>query len=484
MFGSIAALLLLACAVPLAPGYRIERESLEVNYAVASSGAAAALPHLEIRATYWLKNIGNSELTRIEAALPSPQDWGRRNLRVQVDGLEVVADGADDSRPGTLGIPFDPPWLQKKRREVVIEYTLAPEPPGHSVVAVNEDSFHLREFGWFPELRAPKQLLAKGGERPGEIRVAVRVPEGYRVLSSGRDAGARKQEGAVEHRFRVRPEDFEPFVVAGRYEEQRFDVASGQVIFWTFERLVPDQVQRAAARLGATLASYRTAFGPEAKKPSAVWLVETRARLGRGPAGNGFPDGALLNREAFAAGLGSEDFLSLAEHELAHTWFGNLVVARPEAELLLGEALATYATMVAAEARGGEAERRRLAAEWFSRYEEARSKTKEKPLGSLTPADPWEQRVFAYSKGALFFVALEDRYGKENVRRGLTHLIGSLRGSTAGLAELRSALELETHQNLAEFFRTWLDETGIPAEFRARYAARLESQKATAENRK
>ena len=77
----------------------------------------------------------------------------------------------------------------------------------------------------------------------------------------------------------------------------------------------------------------------------------------------------------------------------------------------------------------------------------------------------------------MFFVALEDRYGKENVRRALAHLVRSLRGSRFGFAELRSALELETQQNLGDFFRLWLDQTGIPPEVRARYEVNKETRK-------
>jgi aminopeptidase N len=48
-------------------------------------------------------------------------------------------------------------------------------------------------------------------------------------------------------------------------------------------------------------------------------------------------------------------------------------------------------------------------------------------------------------------------------------MVQSLRGSTYGYAELRSALEQECHQDLGPMFREWLTETGIPADFRQRY---------------
>ena len=204
-------------------------------------------------------------------------------------------------------------------------------------------------------------------------------------------------------------------------------------------------------------------------------LIETPARLtGRSAVGGDLAalalrPGALLNRQAFALDVSSDAFLDLVEHELAHTWFGQVVTPRPEAELVLGEGLTEYAAVVAAEARGGEAARQSRVALLLRRFDEARKKAADKPLLRLEASDPAEQRAFAFSKGALFFVALEDRYGKGNVRRALAHIVRSLRGDEFGYPELLSALELETRQSVGEFFRLWLDQTGIPAEFRARY---------------
>jgi aminopeptidase N len=49
-----------------------------------------------------------------------------------------------------------------------------------------------------------------------------------------------------------------------------------------------------------------------------------------------------------------------------------------------------------------------------------------------------------------------------------------LRGSEVGYDDLRAALEQSTGKNLAETFRIWLNEKGIPADFRDRYAERTE----------
>jgi hypothetical protein len=279
----------------------------------------------------------------------------------------------------------------------------------------------------------------------------------------------------AERRFRLAAKGDQLFVVAGRYLVQQAKGSSASVVFWTFAPLPADQAQAAATRLSATLEAYRAAFGPLWKSPPPVRVIETLARLPERFGGSGdaasvpVPAGALLNHAAFALGVSSEAFLDLAEHELAHTWFGQVIAPRPEVEPVLGEGLGEYAAVVAAEARGGEAARRSRAALLLGRFDQSRKQVADKPLLRIYSSEPYEQRVFGHSKGALFFLALEDQYGKENVRHALAHLIRSLHDSRFGLVALRSALEEETHQPLGDIFRLWLDQTGIPADFRARY---------------
>lgn len=464
--------------MPLGPGYVIERESLEIRYDSSSVRA-------RLRAAYRLKNTGNRELSSIEVALPDRKLFGREALRVHVEERELMPQAPADAQAASIEIPLNPPWPQKEKLELAIEYDLAPQQPGNPAIGVNQDSFHLRAHGCFPRLLAPEAFFVAGGERPDKVRVTLNLPADFRVVSAGSRERRRPRGGESEHRFRLRGEDGEPFVVAGRYHEQEVASRDATVVFWTFAPLDAQQAQRAGARIAAAIKMYATTFGlpVPGKQRRGVWLVETHARLARsageadGPAGSAFPDGALLNRQAFALGLDSDSFLALAEHELAHTRFGLSVAARPEAEVVLSEGLAEYATIVAAEARGGEAARRHGVALALGWYDEARQHVAEKPLVSLGPADPWEQRRLGYSRGALLFVALEDEIGKAPVRAALARLVRAFPGERAaaggghaGYHELRAALESETGRPLADFFRIWLNQTGIPDQFRARYS--------------
>jgi aminopeptidase N len=48
-------------------------------------------------------------------------------------------------------------------------------------------------------------------------------------------------------------------------------------------------------------------------------------------------------------------------------------------------------------------------------------------------------------------------------------MLQGLRGSTYGWVDLRVAVEAETGRDMGEFFRRWLNEPGIPENFRKRY---------------
>jgi len=465
--------------VPLAPGYDIQRESLEVRY------AGGAPPRLTIRATYQLRNVGNSELTSIETTLPKEDVFGRQNLRVLIDNRAVAVqpvakekEDEDADRPKQLwSIPFDPPWPRKQKRSLLIEYDLAPAPPGVAAIAVNDGSFHLRPFGWFPVLQTPEKLFAHDVVRPNPTPVSIVVPQGYFAIATGDLVRVRPQGVEVEYQFLLRKFDLDPFVVAGRYSEQEVRAKDGTIIFWTFAPLPPDAAKQAGARLASAWKAYEATFGPAGNKmqPVSPHIVETLAQIPAhfaqegGPAGRAFLGGALLNRPAFILGVTSEEFLSLAERELAQSWIGEQVILQPHAELVMGLGFAEYAPIVAAEARGGAAARRAAIQTRLRAYDDARANTVEKPIATITRQDSWELRQLAYSKGALFFAALEDRCGEAPARQAIAHLVRVLRGETGGFSELRSAFEEQTGQNLADFFRTWLNQTGIPVDFRARY---------------
>ncbi len=97
---------------------------------------------------------------------------------------------------------------------------------------------------------------------------------------------------------------------------------------------------------------------------------------------------------------------------------------------------------------------------------------KEKPLIQVDLKDSPAFQDRARAESTLFFLALEDRCGAQNVHKGIARASRLLRGETWGLPDLRSSVEAAECGGpvLEGFFREWMHGPGIPAEFRARYA--------------
>jgi aminopeptidase N len=217
-------------------------------------------------------------------------------------------------------------------------------------------------------------------------------------------------------------------------------------------------------------------FGPASKGRSVVRIVEAPddlpAEFGEpgDPGGASFPGGALLDHRAFAQGVANEAVLELAEYELARTWFGWRVRPRMEAQILMGRGLGLFSWIVAAETRGQDA-RRRMAAFLLEHYDQAQRASTDTRLIESPAGYTRAERITTGYKAALFFVALEDLCGRDNLRTAFTHIVRARGGDDVGDEDLRAAAEAASHRDLAEMFRTWLNRPGIPDEFRARYSS-------------
>jgi hypothetical protein len=462
-----------ACTTPLTPAYQILKESRDVKF------LPGQVPELQVQANFTLQNIGNGELAFIDAVFPEEKAFGRRNLRIQVDGRDVVPselpEEFQEGSPNTLRITLDPPWTQREKRELSIQYSFcSPEDPGARITLGDAD-FHLGFRGWFPVLQPPRHALAPFPKRPAKTILTIRVPDNFLVLSRGTPAGRKQAAGETEHRFLLRTNDLAPYVVAGRYVASPANQRSSSAIFWTLQPLKQDPTT-AEERIAALWNTMQTEFGLLDKNiriPHIVESPELRAHVpgeeADAPAAAPFPGGALVNPQALALGIGSDEFLQNVAHALAHNWFGEELYFTPAAALGMGEGLPDYATIVIDEARGGAAARRLRILKFLRAYDEARKQGDETPFGSTTMKSPPAQRRIARAKAPLFYVALEDSCGEAPVRAGLKNLVTLLRGREVGYDDLRSALEQSTGKNLAEHFRLWLYGKGIPQDFRERY---------------
>jgi hypothetical protein len=461
------------CTLPLGRGFRFDQREIEVLPVLSDP------PHLHVLVSDRITNVGNQPLDSLVAEMPAGPTFGMQNLRVTVEGEDAEPHLIPAPTARLYRIPFEPAWTMSKasqQHSVVFEYDLAPQPGGRGTISVSSDSYHLGDPTAFPVWQTPAGLFSKGGRVPLQLTLRAEAPPGDFLAALGEEITPRSNAPAGERVFKVATDSPTPFVVAGRYKEQIVSASGHTVVFWTFAPLEPAAAQNAARRLGASFEAFDHFFGPAPPGTNTLRVVETTAVLpaefggAEEPGSASFPGGVILDSCAFAAGLASEPALQLEEYELARTWFGWMVRPRPEAQILMGRGAGLFAVTIAAEARGGVQERRRVVMELLRHYEEARAKAEDRPL--IEPATGYtrEQRISSGYKAALFFVALEDAAGSERLRRSMRHLMRAMSGGDVGDEELRSAVEEETGRDFGEFFRTWLNHPGVPADFLQRYS--------------
>lgn len=157
-------------------------------------------------------------------------------------------------------------------------------------------------------------------------------------------------------------------------------------------------------------------------------------------------------------------------HELAHSWFGNLVTCKDWANLWLNEGFATFLEAAFKEDTLGRAvylaEMQRNAEAYFS---EDRNKYR-RPIATdryREPIDLFDDTL--YKKGAFVVHMLRELVGDEAFWKALNTYLNEYRFQSVGIDELQRVFENETGTDLGWFFDQWLYKAGHP-ELRVRYS--------------
>lgn len=389
--------------------------------------------------------------------MPGERDFGFDNLRAEIDSKGVRPRHQPGQAPSDWQIPLPSPWGQKQKINLALSYDLAAGTPADPRIFVASDTFRLNDSGWFPTLAGFKAFLSASPARPSAIDLRVVVPPAFRLTASGQLRGTKRQESQTEYRFRIGDGDFRPYIVGGRYQQQVVRAGGLSVVFWTAGSISAEQAQKSAEPIAAAAAFCAKNFGPLPRSMKAFYVIPPAESASAGDLPLVLP-GIVYDQ------TGGAD----APVAVAGTWFEHMAVARPEARVL-GTGLAVYASYGFAEAGNAGRLRTPQIASALSAYDRGRAKAVEKPIVSLAPADPRDQLRIGGDKIGLFLFALEDKCGRENLTHSIFDMVYALRGQEYGYADFRAALEGRCHQELGGFFRSWLAQPGIPADFRARY---------------
>lgn len=155
---------------------------------------------------------------------------------------------------------------------------------------------------------------------------------------------------------------------------------------------------------------------------------------------------------------------NLLSHELAHTWFGDLVTCRSWSEIWLNESFATYFQHLWNENNLGRDEMlyRDLRASQNA-YFEAWKKDVKRPIVTKNYKDP--DAVFdayAYPRGGAVLHMLRKVLGEDDWKRAINHYLKKHAHSPVETEEFRVAVEEATGQPLEWFFDEWVYKMGHP----------------------
>ncbi len=456
--------------MPLGRGFYFRTRQTQV------SEMSDAPARIHVQVTDRLRNAGNRDLSFLDVGVPAGNSFGADHLSIRVDGKDAESSPTRPGQASPLRLRFAPAWKQGDERTFVFDYDFEPAEAGRGGVSVTADSFHLADINVLPQWMLPPGPFSEGEQRGHAEQLDVTAPSGFSVVAAGLLRNRKQQAGETVYRFRITPADVPLFVVAGRYEERRVRTEHGDVVFWTLAPLDARIGDAAGQRLGSTFATYEKAFGPVPRGSWPVRVVESSAPLvpseeSAGLGADSFPHGVLLDNQAVAS-LGTEPVLEVAEYELARTWFGWVARPEPHAQILLGQGIGLFAVVLAAEARGGEEARRAKVAALLAAYDRAHRQDAARPLIEVPARSTREERKLDAFQAALFFVALEDSVGADNMTSALRRMLRAREGVDLSMADLRSAMEAASGRDMAAMFHDWLDRLVVPDDFRTRYAGR------------
>ena len=167
----------------------------------------------------------------------------------------------------------------------------------------------------------------------------------------------------------------------------------------------------------------------------------------------------------------------LVSHELAHSWFGNLVTCRNWAELWLNEGFATFMEAAWRERAYGRDDYLRKIREDADRFlaEDSVSRPGRRHglFNQLARPDETIFDTTTYQKGGAVVHTLREEVGDENFWKAVNIYLNRHKFANVETPDLKRAMEEAAGRDLTWFFNQWVYKAGYPKiEVRTTYDAR------------
>lgn len=155
----------------------------------------------------------------------------------------------------------------------------------------------------------------------------------------------------------------------------------------------------------------------------------------------------------------------LVSHELAHSWFGNLVTCRNWSELWLNEGFADYMEAAYREKMYGRADYLRKIGEDAKMFFVDEAVNQERHALFNRTARPENDSIFdttTYQKGGAILHTLRETVGTENFWKAVNIYLNRHKFQTVETAELQRVMEEVSGKDLKWFFAQWVYAAGYP----------------------
>lgn len=155
----------------------------------------------------------------------------------------------------------------------------------------------------------------------------------------------------------------------------------------------------------------------------------------------------------------------LVSHELAHSWFGNLVTCKSWSELWLNEGFATFMEAAYREKMYGREDYLRKIKEDSDAFIIADARSRKRPPLFNPQAEPitlFDEPEFIYQKGGAVIHTLRETVGTENFWKAINIYLNRHKFQNVETYDLQKAMEETSAMKLDWFFSQWVYGAGFP----------------------
>jgi len=397
--------------------------------------------HLDVRAVAEVEVVSD-RVHQIQFLLTNLYQIRIRSITV--DGRELEYRHIGDVVQ--VDLPFS--CFRGKRLTLTVDYRM-------ERVTMSPDVLAELRGNWYP-----KNILPE----PARAVFKLDVPDSYIGVANGRPVKVAREEGRRVFYWEVQNPATSFGVTVGTYH-QRTETVLGRPLHLYFLPGIDPEVLRKTVRWSEQIFQvYLDEFG--GTMPDTFTVVINDTPLGESAFGSLI---YLHYRASEPSGSNMDDkalFEALA-HEIAHYWWGNLIVPKSVYDWWLVEGFATYAATVAgwrmAPKEDAVQKENRDRQKWRERYVQTVTKLEQYRFSELSLAEisPFDiQRELLYSKGPFVLAMLREQLGADEMQRYIKQFVHRYAGCSVGVRDF-TRLGGELYGiGILNFFRQWVYSTG------------------------